>query len=396
MAYYPYDPYYSPPHLSPPPSHAYRHRSHSRGHDNTTNVFVPASPDYRGRQIERIADEIQELRLSQSRGRHRAHSDLVYARSRSPSYTRLQEEIDRLKKDLDQSENKHNEEDHRKQIISQWENEQAEKKRKQKEEMERIKEQIRVDEIMAKEKADKQYKEFEAIQEKKRQDAELKARKEKEKADEATRENLAKAGYSHSQIERIMRRAADDAAADQPTIEQTTTSIVAYPGGVQPVYHHHGYHGHAAGDIIVGGSARPPVYPRAHRHDISTEVLKEYNIPYSYDQVRSTLSFLNVLCRPLFPPHVSSFGCRATSLLTSFLQADSNYIIIYREMDQAMFEVLHDKTKEYRGKGKKKLLIEAKRDRGGGLAFVRKKNSRSRSRSRNRGGGEKIIYVRGP
>ncbi|KAG8626090.1 hypothetical protein KVT40_006491 [Elsinoe batatas] len=357
MAYYaPYDPYYPPPHLSPPAYH-YRSSSHGRT-DNTTNVFVPSSPDYRGRQIDRIADEIHHLRVSQSRGRHRAHSDLSYERSRSPSYGHLEREIERLKKNLDDSEAKHHEEDDRKQIISQWENEQAAKKRKKEEEMERIKEQIRVDEIMAKEKADKAYKEFEALQEKKRQEAELKAKKEKDKADEATRDNLRKAGYSDNQIDRIMRRA--EGEKEEGLIEQKTTSIVAYPGASAQVYgtgHHHGHGHHAAGDIIVAGAGRTPVYPRAHRHDISTDVLKEFGIAYRYDPV------------------------------------DSNYIIIYREMDQAMFEVLHDKTKEQRGKGKKKFLIEAKKDRGGGLAIVRKRSSRSRSRSRGRG--EKVVYVRG-
>ncbi|TKX22338.1 hypothetical protein C1H76_5446 [Elsinoe australis] len=364
MAYYPpYDHYYSPPHLSPQPyAPYYRSSSHGRGHENTTNVFVPTSPDYRGRQIERIADEIQDLRISQSRGRYRAHSDLVYARSRSRSRSssHLEREIERLKKDLEASEGRHHEDEHKHQIISQWENEQAEKKRKKEEEIKRVKEQIRVDEIMAKEKADKQYKEFEALQEKKKQEAELKAKQEKEKADKATRANLAKAGYSENQIDRIMARASDE-HKEQTTIESKTTNIIAYPGGGQPthVHHHSGHHNHhSAGDIIVAGSGRTPVFPRAHRHDISTDVLKEFGISYRYDPV------------------------------------DSNYIIIYREMDQAMFEVLHDKTKEQRGRGKKKYLIEAKKDRGGGLAIVRKKDSRSRSRSRNRGS-EKIVYVRG-
>lgn len=284
----PYDPYYSRGgYYYPPPIPLAREKE-------TVNIF---NENGRGRDYDQgYIDAMHRLNMSgsrsRSRSRHRSHS---HSRHRSRSRSSVDREIDRLRKDLHHMEEKDVLEAREKELKLRWEVEIASKKDKEKSELEKMRAKVKFEEIMEKEKAEREYKEFEILQAKKKVEKELKEKKEKEAADAAARTTMRAIGWSDTQIDRAI------AVRDREKVKETTivtTTPVLYGGG-----HHHHHHG----QMVLGGP-RAPVYPRAHVKDIHIEVLKKYKIDWRYD----TVSFPSLQLKP-HNTNDSAYRTRTTS-----------------------------------------------------------------------------------
>lgn len=222
MAYWgnpwPADPdyYYPPAGLAPPPVRRHRASSHGRLGDQNVNVYLDdLHPELRGRGIERqvgrVADGVDRMafeasmdRRERERSRWRHHSRdrswdrdkavRYHSRPRSPSVGELLRDIERMKE-------AQGAEEHDKEAKRRWENEVAEKQRKEKELYENLKEKIERDKILEEEKEKQALKDLEAKQAKKKLEEEEKQKEADEKLERELRDSLRRLGHTEAQID---------------------------------------------------------------------------------------------------------------------------------------------------------------------------------------------------
>ncbi|KAG9845116.1 hypothetical protein KCU98_g7009, partial [Aureobasidium melanogenum] len=200
-----------------------------------------------------------------------------------------------------------------------------------------------------KEKEEAKEKEYQAFlrEQKEKQEAEEKAKKaEQARIDSAMRARLEKLGWSQHDIEIALD-------PEKTEKEKKKKKKHRHPGDV-----------YIEDDIIVVGAppslpdAPPaiavgfpqhhvPVYPRIHRKYLDIETLEHYRVPWEWDR------------------------------------ANSEYIILLRELDTYETDVLFEHTRRRRQGSSVPLTIDKVKDSGPKFAFVRHK-SKERSKSRGR------------
>ncbi|KAK4959334.1 hypothetical protein LTR10_004138 [Elasticomyces elasticus] len=202
----------------------------------------------------------------------------------------------------------------------------AREKREEREEEDRLKEKFRRDEELRQEKEKKEYEAFLQKQKDKAEKEKAEAKQQKEKFEREMRKRLEEFGvYSQAQIDYMVDEEKAKKAKEERSRSRTRVTVTD--------------------EMEVWRPSRP-VYPKVHRDYIEIETLTYYNIPYTIDP------------------------------------ADTNYIIIRREMDKYETDVLFEHTRRIRS-GDRTLLIEApKKDKN--YAWYRKRD-RSTSRVRKVG-----------
>jgi hypothetical protein len=229
-----------------------------------------------------LALDNQRLR-SRSRGR----SDAVLLDGRSDYYERqirdmerqrsIERERERIKQEYeiktlrDEEKRKADEardKDERKRIIAEFEQKQREESEERKAEEERMREKIEREKREAKEKHDREYAAFLAEQEQKKREEKEKKDKEEEHLQEEMRKRLARFGYTHTQIEAMVKEESDKRDATRTTT--TTTTLTRW-------------------------GEKNPIYPKIHVRYLSIDTLRYYELPWEYDVVSNPLPSL---CTP--------------------------------------------------------------------------------------------------
>jgi chemotaxis protein histidine kinase CheA len=223
---------------------------------------------------------------------------------------------------------------------------------------------------------EREYQAFLRLQ-KEKQEAEEKAKKEEQaRIDSSMRARLEKSGWSQHDIEIAL----DPEKAEK---EKKKKKKHRYSGDV-----------YLDDDIIVVGGGGPPtlpdapplsvgfpqhhvpVFPRINRKFLDIETLEHYHVPWEWDRVSfsSLLSFLPFIRFPLQS---------LTEMLTYANQANSEFIILLRELDKYETDVLFEHTRRRRQGSSAPLLIDKVKDSGPKFAWVRHK-SKERSKSRGK------------
>lgn len=225
-----------------------------------------------------LALENQRLR-SRSRGR----SDAAFRDERSDFYERqyrdlerqksLERERERIKQEYEikalQAEekriaNEKFEKEERKRIIAEHEQRMREESEERKEEEERLRNRIEHDAKVAKEKKEKEYDAFLVEQQRRKDEEARKKKEEEEEFQDEMRKRLARFGYTHAQIEAMVREKVEQ--KDTRTT-MTTTQITRW------------------------GDQRNPVYPKIHTKYISVDTLRYYELPWEYDSASTSNLF---------------------------------------------------------------------------------------------------------
>lgn len=288
---YPPDPYYNyrrtSHHLSPdPPYGASLYRSRSHGHSprpeiniyNEQNgpVFLPPSPDLRGRtsiRIEDLEDEVAALRLANSRSRSRARTEAAATaaaaaampwgyqqpQQAAPAWYDLQREQERLKaeyelKRLQDKANADRQKQHEAELIAAYEARKRDDKDKEKAAEVALLQKIEREKREKKEREDREWDEFLRIQKEKKEEEKAEKQKKEEELEGAMRERLREHGFTDSQIAAMI-------AKKKKNEERPSSSSGAL--------------------VSIGRQA--PVYPKVHLQYLDTETLRYFGIPYEYD-----------------------------------------------------------------------------------------------------------------
>lgn len=280
------------------------YRTRSTGHVPSPNVYVyndiiqdsnqsnrssssrsppglpyPPSPRRRGRDDE-LAEGIMDLAIENQRlrSRSRGRSDAGVFDSRSDFYERqyrdierqrsIERERERIKQEYeikalrDEEKRKADEQrdkDERKRIIADYELKQREESEERKAEEKRMRDKIEREKREAKEKEEKEWKEFLAKQKQKEEEKKEKEQKEEAEFKDEMRKRLASFGYTHAQIEAMVR--SESEKKEQTRTTTTTTTMTRW------------------------GNPQNPVYPKIHRKYLEIETLRYYELPWEWDSV---------------------------------------------------------------------------------------------------------------
>jgi hypothetical protein len=215
---------------------------------------------------------------------------------------------------------------------------------------------------------EREYQAFLRLQ-KEKQEAEEKAKKEEQaRIDSSMRARLEKSGWSQHDIEIALdpekaekekkkkkkHRYSNDVYLDDDI-------IVVGGGGGPPTLPD-------APPISVGfPQHHVPVFPRINRKFLDIETLEHYHVPWEWDRVSFALSF----------------SCLTNNTDLAQKQANSEFIILLRELDKYETDVLFEHTRRRRQGSSAPLLIDKVKDSGPKFAWVRHK-SKERSKSRGR------------
>jgi hypothetical protein len=149
-----------------------------------------------------------------------------------------------------------------KRIIAEFEQRQREESEKKKAEEAQIREKIEREKREAKEKHDREYAAFLAEQEQKKKEEKEKKEKEEEHLQDEMRKRLARFGYTHTQIEAMVKEESDKRDATKTTT--ITTQMTKW------------------------GENRNPIYPKIHVKYLSVDSLRYYELPWEYDSVSNS------------------------------------------------------------------------------------------------------------
>ncbi|TIA15027.1 hypothetical protein D6C81_06496, partial [Aureobasidium pullulans] len=196
-----------------------------------------------------------------------------------------------------------------------------------------------------KEKEEAKEREYQAFlrEQKEKQEAEDQAKKEEQaRIDSVMRARLEKLGYSQHEIELALdpEKAEKEKKKKKKHRYSGDGDIIMVPPSLPD----------ATPMMPVGfaqGNGHVPVYPRINRKFLDIETLEHYHVPWEWDR------------------------------------ANSEYIILLRELDKYETDVLFEHTRRRRQGLSAPLLIEKSKDKAPNFAWVRRK-SKDRSKSRGR------------
>ncbi|THY60468.1 hypothetical protein D6C99_01571 [Aureobasidium pullulans] len=196
-----------------------------------------------------------------------------------------------------------------------------------------------------KEKEEAKEREYQAFlrEQKEKQEAEDQAKKEEQaRIDSVMRARLEKLGYSQHEIELALdpEKAEKEKKKKKKHRYSGDGDIIMVPPSLPD----------ATPIMSVGfaqGNGHVPVYPRINRKFLDIETLEHYHVPWEWDR------------------------------------ANSEYIILLRELDKYETDVLFEHTRRRRQGLSAPLLIEKSKDKAPNFAWVRRK-SKDRSKSRGR------------
>ncbi|CAD0025675.1 unnamed protein product [Aureobasidium pullulans] len=196
-----------------------------------------------------------------------------------------------------------------------------------------------------KEKEEAKEREYQAFlrEQKEKQEAEDQAKKEEQaRIDSVMRARLEKLGYSQHEIELALdpEKAEKEKKKKKKHRYSGDGDIIMVPPSLPD----------ATPMMSVGfaqGNGHVPVYPRINRKFLDIETLEHYHVPWEWDR------------------------------------ANSEYIILLRELDKYETDVLFEHTRRRRQGLSAPLLIEKSKDKAPNFAWVRRK-SKDRSKSRGR------------
>jgi len=238
---------------------------------------------------------------------------------------------------LDEEKKKRAEKEKEAAAVAAHEKKKAEEKRKK----EDLLAELRREEDEKKRKEKEEEERWKLKLEKKKLEEEAKEKAKKKEIDDEIRRKLHRVGYQDNQIDVII-----DEKKQQP-------KTIAY---VPQSSHHHKSHSNA----LVAVSSRSETFVKIHKNHLDIETLRFFKLPYTIDEV------------------------------------DSDYFIIYQELDQQATDLLFEHTRKLRKRHKELLIEDRGRKHEPQLAFVRRRTpsaSPNRKRDKSSDKREKVIRL---
>jgi hypothetical protein len=251
---------------------------------------------------------------------------------------------------LDEEKKKRAEREKEASAVAAYEKKKADEKRKKEEMMS----ELRREEEEKKRKEKDEEEKWRLKLERKRLEEEEKEKAKKREIDEEIRRRLHRVGYQDNQIDVIID---EKKQVVQP-------KAIAY----ETREHHHRHKSHS--NALVAVSSRSETFVKIHKNHLDIETLRYFKLPYTIDEV----------CPFALDEDVFNQE-----------QVDTDYFIIYQELDQQATDLLFEHTRKLRKRHKELLIEDRGRKHEPQLAFVRRRTpSASPNRKRDKSADKRV------